>query len=66
MAFPFNTGGNPMGYLKSLLIDQLDDDEEFRLAFEIEPELPEEIDSFSIIPSIETHRSNDHAQSLPF
>ena len=55
-----------MGSMKAILIDRLDDDEEFRLAFEIEPELPEKIDSFSIIPSIETHRSNDHAQSLPF
>jgi hypothetical protein len=54
-----------MGCMKSLLIDQQDDDEEF-LPVEIEPELPEEFDSFSIIPSIETHRSNDHAQSLPF
>ncbi len=55
-----------MGCMKSLLIDQLDDNAEFRLAFEIEPELPEEIDSFSFTPSIENHRSHDHAQSLPF
>ena len=55
-----------MGFMKSQLIDRQDDDEEFRLAFEIEPELPEETDSFSFNPSIETPRSNDHAQSLPF
>ncbi len=55
-----------MGYLKSLLIDQMDDGEELRLLFEIEPELPEEIDSFSFTPPTENHRSNGHAQSLPF
>jgi hypothetical protein len=66
MAFLLNTGDTRMGYMKGLLIDQLDDDQEFQLVFETEPELPEEIDSFSFTPSIETHRSNDHAQSLPF
>ncbi len=55
-----------MGYLKSLLIDQLDDDEEFRLAFEIEPELPEEIDSFSFTPPTVNHGSYPNETSLPF
>jgi hypothetical protein len=66
MAFLLNTGGKPMGYLKSLLIDQLDDDEEFRLAFEIEPELPEEIDSFSFTPPTVNHGSYPNETSLPF
>ncbi len=53
-----------MGFMKSQLIDRQDDDEEFRLAFEIEPELPEEIDSFTspFTPTTDIHRSNDHAQ----
>ena len=55
-----------MGYLKSLLIDRLDDHEEFRLAFEIEPELPDETEAFAFTPTTENHRSQDHAQSLPF
>ncbi len=55
-----------MGCMKSLLIDRLDDDEEFRLAFEIEPELPDETEAFAFTPPTENHRSNDHAQPLPF
>lgn len=55
-----------MGYMKSQLIDEMDDLEEFRLAFEIEPELPDETKTFALTPTTENHRSNDHAQSLPF
>ena len=61
-----------MGCMKSLLIDQLDDEEEFRLAFEteederIEPELPDESKSFSPIPSTLTNRSDPYETSIPF
>ena len=60
-----------MGCMKTLLINQLDDDEEFRLAFEIEednrlePELPDTAESFVSFPT-STIRSNDHASSIPF
>ena len=61
-----------MGCMKAILIDQLDDDEEFRLAFEVdedsrlEPELPDTVESFAFTPSTHHHRSNDHASSVPF
>ena len=55
-----------MGQMKSLLIDQLDDDAEFRLAFEIEPELPDETEAFAFTPTIQTYRSNKNAEPLPF
>ena len=54
-----------MGHMKSILIDQLDDDEEFRLAFELdedsrlEPELPDTVESFT--PSLSIH----HQRSYP-
>lgn len=55
-----------MGQMKSLLIDQLDDDAEFQLIFESEPEQPNETEAFAFTPTTENHRSQDHAQSLPF
>lgn len=61
-----------MGCMKSLLIDQLDDQEEFRLAFEteederIEPDWPDDTVSFSPIPSTITNRSDPHETSIPF
>lgn len=60
-----------MGCMKSLMIDQLDDEEEFRLAFEIEednrlePELPDTAESFASFPP-STLRSNDHASPISF
>lgn len=60
-----------MGCMKSLLIDQLDDEEEFRLAFEteedarIEPDWPDETVSFTSFPS-STLRSYPHETSIPF
>ena len=61
-----------MGCMKSLVIDRLDDDEEFRLAFEteedarIEPDWPDETESFSPIPSNINDRSYPHETSVPF
>ena len=55
-----------MGYMKSQLIDEMDDHEEFRLAFEIEPELPDETEAFTFTPTIQTYRSNNNAEPLPF
>ena len=61
-----------MGCMKSLLIDQLDDEEEFRLAFEteederIEPDWPDDTVSFSPIPSTITNRSYPDEASIPF
>ena len=60
-----------MGYMKSLVINRLDDDEEFRLAFEldedsrIEPDWPDETESFTSFPT-STLRSHDHASPISF
>jgi hypothetical protein len=62
---------NPMGCMKSILIDRLDDDEVFRLAFELdedsrqEPELPDTADSFTFTPSTHHHRSYPDATPVP-
>ena len=55
-----------MGYLKSLLIDQLDDDEEFRLAFEIEPELPDTPEPFAFSSLTFQDWRTPNETSLPF
>lgn len=60
-----------MGYMKSLVIDRLDDDEEYRLAFEldedsrIEPDWPDETESFASFPPT-TLWSSDHEISISF
>ena len=62
-----------MGSMKAILIDRLDDDEVFRLAFELEedtrlePELPDLAESFTDASSIHQHlhhhrRRHHHAR----
>jgi hypothetical protein len=55
-----------MGYMKSLVIDRQDDKEEFRLLFEIEPELPDtpELFASSSLTSDDWRTTNE--TSLPF
>ena len=55
-----------MGFMKSLIIDQEDDEEEYRLLFEIEPELPDtpELFAFSSLTSDDWRTANE--TSLPF
>ena len=61
-----------MGCMKAILIDRLDDDEEFRLAFELdeddrqEPELPDTAESFAFTPPTHHYRSNDHEKPIQF
>ena len=55
-----------MGYMKSLLIDQLDDGQEFQLLFEAEPERPDEPESFTSSSLTYHHGSYPNETSLPF
>ena len=55
-----------MGYMKSLVIDQEDDEEEFRLLFEIEPDLPDtpELLTFSSLTSDNWRTPNETSLSF--
>lgn len=55
-----------MGYMKSQLIDEMDDLEEIRMTFETEPDWPDANQSSGFTPTIQTYRSNNNEEPLPF
>lgn len=55
-----------MGCMKRLVIDQQDDEEECRLLFEIEPELPDTPELFALSSLTSDDWRTTNATDLPF